>query len=414
LEQIALGMLSALAPAENHMNHSVSRDLQVSWRYELRFCQGAFRPENRILEVLLRPDLSIPSRSLVFVDQGVLNAWPTLSDEIIRWFSLRCPDFLLASAPVAIVGGEACKQGLGLVEQVARIVAEHNLCRHSNIIMIGGGAVLDAVGLGASLAHRGLRQIRLPTTTLSQCDGGLGVKNGVNFLGQKNFLGTFTPPDAVVNDAAFLPLLSDRQWRAGISEALKVAIIKDETFLRDLLLNAHRFAQRDESAMQDLISRSALLHLDHIVSGGDPFEKGSSRPLDFGHWAAHRLEVLSNHALGHGEAVAIGLALDLSVAIQSGDFPQALGSLVFDALEIVGFELWHSALSLRDADGRRSVFKGLEQFREHLGGTLTLAMPDGPGRRQDIHHLDPEMFDLACETLEARHHLRKRAPGLKV
>ena len=284
---------------------------------------------------------------------------------------------------------------------MGHLALDHGICRHSYVIIIGGGAVLDAVGCAASLIHRGLRQVRIPTTVLAQADAGLGVKNGINHAGNKNFLGTFTPPDAIINDSRFLVSLDARSWRAGVAEAFKVAIIKDRTFLADLIAWAGAIRDRDLPTMCQVVERCALLHLEHITQGGDPFEKGSSRPLDFGHWSAHRLEVVSRHRLQHGEAVAIGIAIDLFYAIEINRLTRAEVEPIIAALTTCGFRLWDECLDLRDAHGRRAVLAGLEQFREHLGGELTLAMPDGLGARCDISSFDEAAFERALRQLRA-------------
>jgi 3-dehydroquinate synthase len=286
-----------------------------------------------------------------------------------------------------------------VLDRVGRAANDHRLCRHSYVLIVGGGAVLDAVGCAASLVHRGLRQIRLPTTTLAQCDAGLGVKNGLNRFGHKNFYGTFTPPRAIVNDARFLEHLDDRSWRAGIAEAVKVAVIKDAAFLVELAALAPRLAARDLSAMERAIRRCAELHLEHITGAGDPFEQGSSRPLDFGHWSAHRIEVLCRHRLQHGEAVAIGVALDLLYAAEIGRVTRAEIEPILGCLAACGFRMWDEVLELKDADGQRALYAGLEQFREHLGGELTLAMPDGLGRRRDVNEFDQAACERALAAL---------------
>ena len=137
---------------------------------------------------------------------------------------------------------------------------------------LGGGAVLDAVGFAAAAAHRGVRLVRVPTTTLAQADSGVGVKNGINAFGKKNFLGTFSPPWAVINDEAFLQTLSDRDWRCGIAEAVKVALLKSERFFDQIGEAVPRLRMRDEQALIPIVRRSAWLHLHHITDGGDPFE----------------------------------------------------------------------------------------------------------------------------------------------
>ena len=177
-----------------------------------------------------------------------------------------------------------------------------------------------------------LKFIEQGATVLAQDDSAVGVKNGINAFGQKNYLGTFTPPFAVVNDSSFLATLSDRDWCGGLSEAVKAALIKDHTFFEDIEERAAALAARDMTAMEHVVRRSAALHLQHIATAGDPFEMGSSRPLDFGHWAAHKLERLTSHQLRHGEAVAIGIALDstyshLSGFLAEGDWRRILALL---------------------------------------------------------------------------------------
>ena len=152
------------------------------------------------------------------------------------------------------------------------------MCRHSYVIVIGGGAALDMVGLAAATAHRGLRLIRYPTTSLSQGDGGVGVKNGVNYFGKKNWVGTFAVPDAVVNDFSFLRSLPSNQKRAGFIEAVKVSLIRDRSFFEQIEERADELANFETDAMEQVIRKSAALHLDHIATSGDPFEKGSAWP----------------------------------------------------------------------------------------------------------------------------------------
>ena len=113
---------------------------------------------------------------------------------------------------------------------------------------------------------------------------------------------------AVVNDFTLLRGLPAEHWRDGTAEAVKVALIRDGAFFEWLDERAGLLAGRDEAAMRHLIFRCAQLHIRQITAGGDPFERGSARPLDFGHWAAHKLEQLSNFSITHGHAVAVGMA----------------------------------------------------------------------------------------------------------
>ena len=372
---------------------------QVGYEVPVHFTRGAFARSSTILEQVLTSTPGRVVRVLIYVDDRVLATHPQLEASIATWFADR-QGVLLAAPVQAVTGGEAAKADWTIVERIGRTCAELGIDRHSYILMIGGGAVLDAVGFAASLVHRGIRQIRLPTTTLGQADAGLGVKNAINAFGNKNFLGTFTPPWAIINDADFLEALDDRSWRCGIAEAVKVAAIKDVAFLTRLAVLTPALARRDGEAMTEVIRASATLHLGHIAGSGDPFEQGSSRPLDFGHWSAHRLEVQSGHRLLHGEAVAIGVALDTCYAVEIGRLTMAEAEVILGILAGVGFHLDDPELATRDAHGGRAVLTGLEQFREHLGGVLTLAMPAGLGHQEDLTTFENDLFEAALARLQ--------------
>jgi 3-dehydroquinate synthase len=327
----------------------------------------------------------------------VADSWPGLEHRLGEWFDAhpRCGSLV---SPVLIVpGGERCKNDFEYHKVIARNMRLTKLDRHSRVIIIGGGAVLDAVGFIASITHRGIRYLRVPTTVLSQNDLGVGVKNGVNLYNAKNYFGTFTPPCGVINDLDFLKTLDFRDWLAGIAEAFKVAIIKDSLFLHDLVSLAARLRSRDEEAMERLVIRCAQLHAEHIATSGDPFEAGSSRPLDFGHWSAHYLEVLTGYALRHGEAVAIGLGLDLIIARNRGLISQEEYKLVSQALLDCGFSLWHPMLAERESSGRLCIYNGLEEFRQHLGGALTLVMPNHLGGQCQINQISYNEVEQAVQ-----------------
>jgi len=277
------------------------------------------------------------------------------------------------------------------------------------VIVIGGGAALDLVGFAASTAHRGVRLVRFPTTTLSQGDGGVGVKNGINFFGKKNWVGTFAVPEAVVNDFSFLRTLPDNQKRAGYVEAIKVALIRDRAFFEWIESRASDLAQFQAQPMEQLIRRSAALHLDHIAGSGDPFERGSARPLDFGHWIAHKLEPMSDFQVGHGDAVAIGLAADVLYCAKVGLLKKEAAERVLDLLQVLGFETYHPLLHAKNDSGGSIILDGLEEFREHLGGKLTITLIQALGQGVEVHRMDNEQVLLSIDDLRTRSLAHSRA-----
>ena len=373
-------------------NHTVlNQTFSVPFRYPVYFDENIFDKENTLLADTLKGD-KIP-KIYVVIDQGVSDAHPDLLVKIHTYASAFSDLFVLAADPLIVPGGEQSKNDQKSFQKILDATSEFGIDRHSFIIGIGGGAVLDMVGFAAAIAHRGIRHIRIPTTVLSQNDSGVGVKNGINAYGKKNYLGTFVPPYAVINDFTFLQTLDDRDWRSGISEAIKVGLIKDATFFAWIASNAKALANREQAPMETLIIKCAEMHLAHI-GGKDPFETGSSRPLDFGHWAAHKLEHLTGYQVRHGEAVAIGIALDSTYSFLKGMISQEDLHQIVSVIDTLGFELYVPELS------GEMLLKGLEEFREHLGGELTIMLLEELGKGVEVHEMDTELILQAVEKLK--------------
>lgn len=379
------------------MNH-LHQTFSVRFTYNVFFTERLFDHTNPIFGDFLRQQTTDGTRKklLFVVDSGVVAAHTTLLADVKHYFAQYADLVEVVDELLIIPGGEGAKNEPAFVEKIVDAVDRYGIDRHSYVAAIGGGSLLDLVGYAAAISHRGIRHIRIPTTVLSQNDSGVGVKNGVNYRGKKNFLGMFVPPVAVFNDSTFLSTLDDRDWRSGISEAVKVALIKDAQFFGEIEANAQALAARDSGAMQTLIHRCAQMHLDHIASG-DPFEMGSSRPLDFGHWSAHKLEQLTNFEIRHGEAVAIGIALDTLYSQQLGWITEAEANRVLTTLRTLGFSLYHPML---DANKSAGILKGLTEFREHLGGKLTIMLLKRIGQGVEVHEMNPELIRQAIATLK--------------
>jgi 3-dehydroquinate synthase len=375
----------------------------VSYEYPVCFTERLFAPDNpTLVDALGRLEPERRHRCLVFVDDGLLAARPELREQILAYARCHGERLELVAEPVAVQGGEGIKNELFFVEQMQRQVFEHRIDRHAYVIAIGGGALLDAVGLVAATSHRGVRLIRVPTTVLAQDDSGVGVKNGVNLFGTKNFCGTFAPPFAVLNDLDLLTPLSQRDKIAGMAEAVKVALIRDGEFFAWLERSADDLITFQRAALAQMIRRCAELHMRQIAHGGDPFETGSARPLDYGHWSAHKLETLTKHHLRHGEAVAIGIALDARYSVLAGLLAAGQEERICALLEHLGFRLWHPAVERLREDGGFALLEGLREFREHLGGELTITLLEGIGRGVEVHAIDEDLMRAAMAWLKAR------------
>lgn len=376
----------------------LQQSFSVRFDYKVFFTTHLFSQDNPLLREFFRNEKKSDTIPKIFfvLDERVVAHHADLINLIKSYFngfaSLQLVDDMLI-----VPGGEAAKNDENLFHQIVTAVNTHKIDRHSYLVAIGGGSVLDLAGYAAAVSHRGIRHIRIPTTVLSQNDSGVGVKNGINYFNKKNFLGTFAPPVAVFNDFHFLTTLEDVDWRSGISEAIKVALIKDAKFFDWLLDHAASLAKRDMPAMQYLIKRCADLHLQHI-RGGDPFEMGSSRPLDFGHWSAHKLEQLTNFDIRHGEAVAIGIALDSVYSHLSGRLSKEDLDLILNLTKSLGLSITHPLLEINN--DKSPLLQGLEEFREHLGGKLTITLLNGIGMGEEVHEMDATLIQQASQWLK--------------
>lgn len=385
------------------VTHRWEQRVGVAFDYPVLFTRGILAPHNEVLRDTLVEqaggDDGRRCRVFVVIDSGVAKAWPGLQGRIQAYFEHYDDVLELAAPPRELVGGEAAKNDPALIFELQAAFFEAHLDRHSTVMILGGGAVLDAAGYAAALAHRGIRVVRLPTTVLAQNDAGVGVKNGINAFGHKNALGTFAPPSAVINDLDFVFSLSERDRLAGMAEAVKVALIKDADFFEWLVAHAHGLRVGEPEATAYMIRRCAELHLEHIRDGGDPFENGSARPLDFGHWSAHKLEVLSGHGLRHGEAVSVGITIDSRYSVEIGRLAPEAAERIEALLVALGLPIWHEAQLRRTAKGELEVLVGLEEFREHLGGELTLTLLEGLGRGFEIHEIDHALMTAVVESV---------------
>lgn len=395
-------------------------DFAVPFRHRVRFTNDMANREFDVLLDLLEPTSNTPAKTLVVVDSAVARASFHSDSAVAGWLQtivnnlqsnakiclLDCSSFNqqsnyeqnsdAADLPALVIeGGEVCKNDSQEVERVLALINHFDIDRRSYIIAIGGGAVLDAVGYAAAIAHRGVRLIRVPTTTLAQDDSGVGVKNAINYFNKKNWVGTFAVPWGVINDAKVLESLDDRDFRCGFSEAVKVSLLKSADDFDYLCQHAAAIGNRKMDVAFEAVKRSCVWHLKHITKGGDPFELLEARPLDFGHWSAHKMESLTDYRIRHGEAVGIGVALDTIYSSRVLGFSEEDTQRVLQCLSDLGMDLWDPVL-----DDVEPLLAGLEEFRQHLGGRLTLTLLKRIGQPVDVHEIDVDEMKLAVSGLK--------------
>ena len=375
--------------------HNIGHDTVFSceFNHRLRFTANVFATGNTILSEILSEASRYCSNVAIFIDSNVARTRANLTNKINDYFTKYLPE----NTPKihVIPGGEQVKNDQMYFKQILNAMEQSHLCRKSFVIAMGGGAVLDAVGFAASITHRGLRLIRIATTTLSQADSAMAVKNGINSFGKKNYMGVFSTPWAIINDEETLGTLTMQHWLAGFSEAVKVALLKDPLLFEYMYRNCNGIRTRNLDVSIPVIRQSARLHFDHITLNGDPFEREDARPLDFGHWSAHKLEQMSGFELSHGQAVAIGIAIDATYANFMGWLSDVDHRRILECLNGIGFKLYHRSMQYAN-----TLLGGLDEFQEHLGGRLTIPSISKIGGAFDIFEIDTNQMLAAISYLE--------------
>ena len=379
------------------------QNFSVSFHYKVCFTRSVFSVENRLLADTIcetsaqdgEQSKSGAAKCVIIIDKGVTSSRPDILAQIESYGQFY-QDRIQFATKLVIPGGEDCKNQPERLNEILSLLNDFKVDRHSYLIAIGGGALLDLAGLAAALFHRGVRLIRIPTTVLAQNDAGVGVKNGINNFGVKNLIGTFAPPFAVINDFELLSTLDPRDRIAGMAEALKVALIRDSDFYYWLEDNAGLLHDFDETSVSHMIRRCAELHMQHIAQSGDPFEKGNTRPLDFGHWAAHYLESLTSYELRHGEAVSIGMAIDNRYAVLTDKLNEKTEQRIQGTIRQLGLPLTHNLLNTMRPE---SLLQGLEQFREHLGGQQSVTLLNAIGQSCEVNNIDKSVMSLAISQV---------------
>jgi len=380
---------------------AIDATFQLTFQFPVYFDFDVFNTSNTLLKDTLQVSQSTQQKVLIYIDSGIVDAAPGFRKTINTYFDFYEQDLKLLDGPKVIPGGEAAKQH-SEIESLYTHMLSHDLDRHCCVLAIGGGAMLDAIGFASASFHRGIPLVRMPSTVLAQNDAGIGVKNGYNALHNKNLIGSFAPPRAVINDFLLLETLQSRDKMSGLAEAVKVAAIRDATFFDWLEQNMSSLTQFKPEATQYAIARCAQLHLRQITHGGDPFESGNARPLDYGHWSAHKIETLLDYKIRHGEAVAIGMALDARYAFEAGLIAEDESFRLIHLLEKLGFNLWHDIIDSIDNQGQHRLLQGLEEFRQHLGGELCITLLTGIGKTVDVNNIDTTLMLRASEWLKSR------------
>ena len=236
----------------------------------------------------------------------------------------------LDNSELFLIGGGEPAKTLGSVERLGRELAAWGLLRDDLVVALGGGVVGDVAGFTAAVYYRGIDVVQVPTTLLAQIDAAVGGKTGVNLPEGKNLLGAFHQPTAVVADVDTLRTLPEREYRAGLGEVAKYALISllgggDDSLTRLIEEDAGRIRSRDAELLTDLVARCVELKADVVAR--DPQERtGLRATLNYGHTFAHALEAYAGYGeLSHGEAVGVGVVFAGALAAELGRVDAATG-----------------------------------------------------------------------------------------
>ena len=276
---------------------------------------------------------------------------------------------LLAKYDSVLIGtGESIKT-LQTVETLYRRFIELGVDRSTFVLGIGGGIVTDVAGFAASTSMRGLPFGFISTTLLGQVDASVGGKNGVNVDGYKNMAGTFTQPQFVVCDPSLLRSLPDREFRAGLAEVVKAAIIADADLFGRIEQTSFETLRTDTDLLSDVISAAIRVKADIVEY--DEKESGERRKLNLGHTLAHAIEKSSNR-MNHGEAVAVGTALIAGAAVKLGVLKEEERQRIAEVLSRLGFDLTPPVEIKR-------LLKEVGKDKKNEDGMLRIVLPVGIG-----------------------------------
>lgn len=287
---------------------------------------------------------------------------------------------------------------LDSVTRICERLLEARVPRDGILVGIGGGVTLDVCGVAASLVRRGIAYVRIPTTLMGLIDVGVGIKSGVNFRGHKNYLGTFYPCHAVLNDPTFLETLSTVHLSEGLAEVVKIALVRDARLFAVLeehgtsLLRA-RF--RDTAGVGDwVIEHSIDAMEDELV--GNYYERDLARKVDFGHTFSTTVEVHSEYQVSHGAAVAIDMALSSAIAVQLGLLSMVDFDRIVNLLSTFVLPTWYEPLDLR------SCLNALAEARRHRSGNLNFVVPHGIGQTAFVQSVETSTLRESIRMLKER------------
>lgn len=350
--------------------------------YPVLIASGLLRRAGREIRRVL-PSRS--SRIFVITSPNVRRHWGATLEESLQ--AARLPYEILE-----MNDGEPAKR-LQTVEQLAEQMVNSLADRKSMVLAFGGGVVGDSAGLLAAIFMRGIPVIQVPSTYLAQVDASIGGKTGVNLRAGKNLLGAFHQPRAVLVDPDLLETLNDREFRAGLFEALKCGVIRDARLFEFMTSSSRKILDRNRKAVERTVVDS--IKVKAAVVAADEKESDLRRILNFGHTIGHALESATNYShFLHGEAVAWGMKAAASLAEEAGVCSAETARKIVEAVDCYGPL---PAIPCAPED----VLSRLSSDKKTIAGKVHFILPRKIGKVAITSDIRPELVHRAVERIIA-------------
>jgi len=351
--------------------------------YNVMIGRGLLRRAGREVARLL-PAKS--ARVFVITSANVRRYWGAALDETLRKARLNYQ-------VLEMDDGEPAKR-LETVEHLAEQMVAARADRNALVLAFGGGVVGDCAGFLAAIFMRGVPVVQIPTTFLAQVDASIGGKTGVNLRSGKNLIGAFHQPRAVLVDPEVLTTLDDREFRAGLFEALKCGVIRDPGLFEFMRRRSRSILARDRKALERIILDSVRVKA--AVVSADEKESDLRRILNFGHTIGHAVESATGYShLLHGEAVAWGMIAAAAIARDCGVCTPETAGQIAQTVKAYG-PLPHVECPTEEILGR------LPADKKTVGGALHFVLPLKIGKVRISGDVPPSVIRLAVEQI--RHH----------
>jgi 3-dehydroquinate synthase len=295
---------------------------------------------------------------------------------------------------VKINTGEGFKN-IDNVQQVLEKAKHFGLGRRSLMVAIGGGILMDIVGFAASVFRRGINYIRIPTTLLGQIDAGIGIKTGTNFIGSKNYIGTFYPPAAVINDIELLKTLPLHEIRNGLAEIIKMAILVDRRLFELVEDNIPCLLDKccDTETELEITGRAIITMIDQLKVNF--YELNLERLVDFGHTFSPFIETNSNYSISHGFAVAMDMAISTEISYLKGKISADEHDRILNLFLKAGLNIYNEKTYIS-----KPMWASLHDIELHRGGDLNLVVPLEIGNAAFIKNLGDLSENILGQALD--------------